>query len=204
MNDFFSKLKRGKNKVNKFKEENARARQNLPLPLMILNDALPLLTVIAYLLMGLLAHLWHPGWIIFFIIPIYYCIGSCIKHKEPALFPMAFIVVAAYLLIGFLSGMWHPFWAIFVLVPVYYAVAGAIKNKSLAKIFDIVVPLLIVAVFLVLGLVGNWWHPGWVVFLAIPLYYQLKSTTEKYKRIHSSDVKQDDTSDGESVDGEID
>ena len=205
MGDLFSKIKIGKQKVNKFKQENEYARQNTPLPLMLFNDALPLLTVIAYLLMGLLANLWHPGWIIFFLIPIYFMTISCIKHRSPALFPMVFIITAVYLLIGFLSGKWHPYWAIFVIVPVYYAIAGAIKSKSLARIFDIVVPIFIVAVYLVLGLVGGWWHPGWVVFLAIPLYYQMKRTMEKYKNMHGSQMSDTTKSDldNDSVDGEI-
>lgn len=32
-------------------------------------------------------------------------------------------------------------------------------------------PLLVTAVYLALGFLGNWWHPGWLVFLTIPLYY---------------------------------
>lgn len=208
MRDLFSKVK-------KFKEENARARQTIPLPLMMLNDSLPLLTVIAYVLMGVLGGLWHPGWIVFFLIPIYYMTLSCIKHRSLELFPTVFIVTAVYLLIGFLSGKWHPYWAIFVIVPVYYAVAGAIRNKSLAKIFDILVPLFIVAVYLVLGLVGSWWHPGWVVFLAIPLYYQIKRSVEKYNIRRSGcggresmdgrekEKIRNNASDDDSVDGEI-
>lgn len=32
-------------------------------------------------------------------------------------------------------------------------------------------PVLVVIVFLLLGFLGGWWHPGWMVFLTIPLYY---------------------------------
>lgn len=32
-------------------------------------------------------------------------------------------------------------------------------------------PVLVTIVFLLLGFCGNWWHPGWLVFLTIPLYY---------------------------------
>ena len=34
-------------------------------------------------------------------------------------------------------------------------------------------PVFVTLVFLCLGTFGSWWHPGWVVFLTIPLYYSL-------------------------------
>ncbi len=39
-----------------------------------------LLCTIAYLLMGFLAGLWHPGWVIFLLIPAYYGISEPIKR----------------------------------------------------------------------------------------------------------------------------
>ena len=32
-------------------------------------------------------------------------------------------------------------------------------------------PVAATAVYLLLGFLGGWWHPGWLVFLTIPLYY---------------------------------
>lgn len=32
-------------------------------------------------------------------------------------------------------------------------------------------PVLVVFVYLLLGMLGGWWHPGWMVFLTIPIYY---------------------------------
>ena len=32
-------------------------------------------------------------------------------------------------------------------------------------------PVLVTVIYLALGFLGNWWHPGWLVFLTIPLYY---------------------------------
>lgn len=32
-------------------------------------------------------------------------------------------------------------------------------------------PLLVTVIYLALGFLGSWWHPGWLVFLTIPLYY---------------------------------
>ena len=42
----------------------------------------PMLCVILYLAFGFLFHAWHPGWIIFFTVPIYYWIAEIIE-KDP-------------------------------------------------------------------------------------------------------------------------
>lgn len=39
----------------------------------------PVLVVIAYLALGFLFHWWHPGWMLFLSIPIYYCVLSGLK-----------------------------------------------------------------------------------------------------------------------------
>ena len=35
----------------------------------------------------------------------------------------------------------------------------------------LVFPIMCVVVFLILGIFMNLWHPGWIVLIAIPLYY---------------------------------
>lgn len=39
-------------------------------------------------------------------------------------------------------------------------------------------PVLCVVVFLLLGFFFGWWHPGWLVFLTIPLYYWIARIIE--------------------------
>lgn len=48
---------------------NMRSRKRL---IHILNATFPIWVVLIYLCMGSLFQLWHPGWLIFFSIPIYY------------------------------------------------------------------------------------------------------------------------------------
>ena len=43
----------------------------------------PILATIAYLLMGFIWNLWHPGWIVFLTIPVYYCVVEAIFGKSP-------------------------------------------------------------------------------------------------------------------------
>lgn len=39
-------------------------------------------------------------------------------------------------------------------------------------------PVLCVIIFLVIGFVFGWWHPGWVIFLTIPIYYWIVRVVE--------------------------
>ena len=34
-------------------------------------------------------------------------------------------------------------------------------------------PVLVTIIYLIIGFIFNKWHPGWVVFLTIPIYYWL-------------------------------
>ena len=45
-------------------------------------------------------------------------------------------------------------------------------------------PLVMVVLYLLLGFCFNLWHPGWVVFVTIPIYYTLKSPTAKKVKIN--------------------
>ena len=193
MSNFFEKLKNGKEKVQKFGDEQRKARLATPLPIMMLNDAMPLLVIVTFILLGALGGWWHPGWLVFFIIPIYYMTMGAIIHKSPELIPIVPITVAVYLSLGCIAGLWHPYWAIFVAIPVYYMLVAAIKGASWSKIFDILVPILTVGIYLVLGFVLKAWHPGWVVFFAIPLYYTWKGTVQKYKRLRTASDEKEPT-----------
>ena len=197
MSEFFDKLKSGKEKIIKFGNEQKRARKATPLPIMMLNDALPLLVVVAFILLGCLGGWWHPGWLVFLIIPIYYMTMEAIIHKSLTLVPIIPITVAVYLSLGCIGGMWHPYWAVFVAIPVYYMLVAAIKGASWSKIFDILLPILTVGIYLVLGFVLKAWHPGWVIFFAIPLYFTWKATVYKYKYVHGADPDEDEDDDDE-------
>lgn len=78
----------------------------------------PVLVTAVYLFVGFQFHLWHPGWIMFLSIPLYYWIASCIDRKRLGSFPIAIVIVVAYLYLGFFHTLWHPAWILFILIPV--------------------------------------------------------------------------------------
>lgn len=106
------------------------------------------------------------------------------KMKRPAVhgrlgkaltkFPYPVLVAILYILAGFAFKAWHPLWIVFLTIPVYYHFAGACMTKT-RKGFMMAqpVPEIIVILYLILGFACNAWHPAWVLFLIIPVYYWL-------------------------------
>ena len=84
----------------------------------------------AYALIGLIANIWHPTWLILFLIPIIEELCHCIKNKDLNRFPIVFIVVAVYLALGITLNMWHPLWVIFFIVPLYYTTVNVFSGKN--------------------------------------------------------------------------
>lgn len=93
-------------------------------------------------------------------------------------FPFPLVVVIVYLCIGFLAGVWHPTWLLFLLIPAYYMLVWSIGEKGKGGSTREVLqrfpfPVIIVIAYLVMGFAFRLWHPGWLIFLLIPLYYSL-------------------------------
>ena len=80
----------------------------------------PVLVALIYALMGAFANLWHPGWILFLTIPIYY---TALRKNEFSVnrieFPL--LVTPIYLMLGFIWNLWHPGWVLFLTIPLYYS-----------------------------------------------------------------------------------
>lgn len=89
----------------------------------------PFVCVIVYLLLGFLKGLWHPGWLVFCLIPIVPLVLKLFSGRRGALIAfLELLVVIAYLLLGFLGGLWHPGWIIFLLMPIIGILFG--KNND--------------------------------------------------------------------------
>lgn len=79
--------------------------------------------------------------------------------------------VVAYLLLGFLGDWFGQAWVIFFLPIILGSIVHAIETKRFSA-FNM--PVLCTFIFLFLGVVyPGIWHPTWVVFLLIPIYYSV-------------------------------
>lgn len=79
----------------------------------------PLVVAFAYLVLGCCFHLWHPGWLIFLTIPLFYLPSS--ERRPLRLLGNPVMVTIIYLLLGFECGWWHPGWLVFFLIPLLNA-----------------------------------------------------------------------------------
>ena len=91
----------------------------------------PIICTIAYLCFGFFNILggWHPTWIIFVTIPVYYTFVGAIYARRFSKFAYPVFATVVYLVCGCYFGLWHPTWLVFVTVPIYYSIAGALDKK---------------------------------------------------------------------------
>lgn len=83
--------------------------------------AFPILIAVIYGFLGAIFQIWHPGWILFLLIPIYY-VG--LYGGYPIL------MVFCYLLAGFGFGWWHPAWVLFLTIPLFYLLYHPRNNEK--------------------------------------------------------------------------
>ena len=103
-----------------FDQWGGRAYSTRPAP-SLAKFPYPILCVFIYLALGFLMNFWHPGWMIFLTIPIYYALVSGTAARW-ALYPV--LCTFAFLVSGFFFGLWHPGWMIFLTIPIYYWYVG--------------------------------------------------------------------------------
>lgn len=88
--------------------------------------ATPIICLIIFLLLGFSFGLWHPGWMVFFLIPL---MPFLVGYKRVKItYPLVCVVI--YLIIGFAFSWWHPGWLIFLTIPVFEIFAGGVKDKK--------------------------------------------------------------------------
>lgn len=95
------------------------------------NDAqLPLgiVAIVVYILAGLFFNLWHPGWLIFLLVPIIGSLIRAVRRHNPDLFAYPILALLVFLYAGIMYSVWHPAWAVFLTIPVYYSITGYFRR----------------------------------------------------------------------------
>ncbi len=86
-------------------------------------------------------------------------------------------VLTAYLIIGFtLERGWAVGWLIIFIIPVFDSIIKAVKLKN-PVVFAY--PVLVIGSYLSVGMLKGIWHPTWIMFLTIPIYYAIASLFNK-------------------------
>lgn len=82
----------------------------------------------------------------------------------------------AYLVMGFcLPRGWACGWILFMLVPVIPTLVTAIAKR---KPSEFLFPVFVTGLYLVAGMCYGRWHPEWIIFLTIPIYYIIAEAIE--------------------------
>lgn len=130
----------------------------------------------------------------------------------------ALLSVVAYILLGsFIPGAWGYAWILFLLIPVIGSIPSAIRHRSFSVFCY---PLLATAAYFFLcmvlpsfGVLPAMWHPLWVIFLTIPIYYMIFGPIDASMRRHrcrkniyfsKGDVIENDDDDEDDDDDEED
>ena len=92
----------------------------------------PIIIVILYIAMSMIFDIWHPLWIVFLTIPMYYRFAIACKANNRKVFmllmPVPEFVVTVFLFLFFFTGAWGYACLLFIIIPLYYWLAMFIKK----------------------------------------------------------------------------
>ena len=87
-----------------------------------------ILAIVSYIIIGACYNLWHPGWLIFFLVPIISTFIHAVRMRNANLFAYPILVVLVFLYVGLVHYIWHPTWVVFLTIPVYYSLVSYIRR----------------------------------------------------------------------------
>lgn len=125
--DFKGKMKSLLSKANDFGIYPNAAKKLLIFPF-------PIIVVFLYVALSMAFKIWHPLWIIFMTIPIYYRFAIACKANNKKVFalliPVPEMVVTVYLLLGISVGVWGYASLLFLIIPLFYWAVLVSKSKK--------------------------------------------------------------------------
>lgn len=131
----------------------------------------PFLAVITYMLLGNLAGLWHPGWLVFLFIPIAGILGN-VNKKEKFVALSPFIAIIVFIFLGTAYDAWHPGWLIFLIIPA----SGILTNVAKYGRWHGLLSFSALLAFILCGMYLDGWAWAWLFFLIIPFVESVKSS----------------------------
>ncbi len=83
--------------------------------------------ILAYLVIGILYNVWHPGWLLLLFIPIIDSLITAIEKRNAYRFAYPFIPILFFLSYGIFTGNWIG-WVSLLTIPIYYSLVSYIKS----------------------------------------------------------------------------
>lgn len=86
-----------------------------------------------------------------------------------------FIATILFFVLGFAADLWHLSWMAFLLIPMTAIVVEGLNKRWKKHFLTPLMPFAAVLIYMGLGFGLQLWHPGWLVFLSIPVVAILES-----------------------------
>jgi len=104
---------------------------------------------------------------------------------------MSLLVIIAYILLGVYAPKgWAIYWTLFILIPVPGEIIATFIEGKLSKM---PIALMVTFAYLFGGMYMGLWHPYWLEFLFIPIYYIIVDPIDKLIVEHRYDKNEDDS-----------
>lgn len=128
----------------------------------------PFISTIIFFILGFGFELWHPGWMVFLLIPITGLFS--VKHHKAKVFfvsAMPFISVLIFLSVGLSTDIWHPTWLVFFLIPASSAFADEGERPLLNGLLFLIIPGVYLLSYLFFPFTFNWMILLLLIFPAV-------------------------------------
>lgn len=91
---------------------------------------------VLYLMIGVFCNAWHPGWLLFFLVPIWNSVIEVIYKKNLKCFAYPVLATLVFLCLGIFCSLWHPGWVVFLTIPLYYSFIEWGRNRAKEKDYE--------------------------------------------------------------------
>src|SRR5690554_3048181 len=94
--------------------------------------ATPMISLLLFLVFGFFFNAWHPGWTVFFLVPLMPFFVGLKKIR----ITFSLVVLVIYIILGVTLKIWHPGWIIFLLIPIYHTITFKDPTEKIKEKFN--------------------------------------------------------------------
>ena len=85
---------------------------------------------VLYIVIGVMWNAWYPGYLLFFLVPIWHTFVRAVERRNPSYFAYPVLVTLVFLCLGTFGSWWHPGWVVFLTIPLYYSLIEWFRDKG--------------------------------------------------------------------------
>lgn len=136
---------------------------------------MPFISIITFMGIGLYTDIWHPTWLVFFLIPMVAIILNT-KTKEMLVAISPFVATIIFILLGTYKDLWNPGWLIFLIIPMLGILQSDKKKYVILQISSFIIAI---GIYLFVGYTYGEWTLGALGFV-LPLIVGIATGEMKF------------------------